>query len=76
MKYILEIKDEKSGSFIESNEYNSITDISSALGCTYSCARKNFMYALNQNEKPAKKYSQVLFDKNIVLNQKYNMKIK
>ena len=70
MKYILEIKDEKSGTIIESNEYDSITDISSALGCTYSCARKNFMYALNPNEKPAKKFSQVLFDK------KYSIKPK
>ena len=70
MKYILEIKDEKSGSIIETNEYNSITDISSTLGCSYSCARKNFMYALNPNEKPGKKYSQVLFDK------KYSIKPK
>ncbi len=70
MKYILEIKDEKSGSILESHEYKSITDISSALGCTYGCARKNFMYALNPNEKPAKKYSQVLFDK------KYSIKPK
>ena len=57
MKYILEIKDEKSGSVLESNEYNSITHISSVFGCTSSCARKNFIYALNPNEKPAKKYS-------------------
>lgn len=62
MKFILSTKDDN-GSIIETKEYKSIREIASVLGCTYGCARKNFLYFMNENEKPAVKYSQVLFDK-------------
>jgi hypothetical protein len=63
MKYILETKDEKTGVVLETREFKSINEIAKLLKCTYGCARKNFLYSINPDEKPAVKYSQVLFDK-------------
>jgi hypothetical protein len=62
MKYILTTKDENN-SIADTKEFKSIREIAFFLGCTYGCARKNFMYSMNPDEKPAVKYSQVLFDK-------------
>jgi hypothetical protein len=63
MKYILETKNEKTGAILDTKEFKSINEIALYLKCTYGCARKNFLYSINPDEKPAVKFSQILFDK-------------
>lgn len=65
MKYLVEFKE--NGVVVETKEFNSVKQITDALGCTSSAVSKNFKCRYSPDEKQSKKISQKIFD------SKYNI---
>ena len=62
MKFVLEIKNPINNEVIETREYKSILQLAKGINEQYHQCHKNYMYFLNENEKRARKFAQVLFD--------------
>ena len=63
MKYILQIKNLETQEMITEKEYSSLLQISKDLNTTYCSCYNNFLFHETPNVKPAKKLSQVKFNK-------------
>ena len=63
MKYILIIKNPETQAEVSKQEYSSLLQMSKDLKTTYCSCYKNFLFHETPDVKPAKKLSQVKFNK-------------
>ena len=63
MKYTLAIKNPETQEIVSQKEYSSLLKMSKELNVTYCSCYNNFLFHESPNVKPAKKLSQLKFNK-------------
>ncbi len=62
MRFVVEIKNPSTNEIVETKEFKSILQLAKDINESYHQCHKNYMYFLNENEKKARKFAQIIFD--------------